>query len=704
VLRVGIDVGGTFTDVFAIDDDSGDVEILKVQTSPHAPQIAVLDAVRSLLGRGSRIEWVGHSTTIATNALLGQVGLELPRVVLVTTEGFRDLIEIGRQNRSRIYDLFVERPRPLVAVADRLAVRERVDHRGAVVVPLSEASIASVTDMVKERNPGAVAVCLLNAYANGEHERRVARALRERLGLAFVTCSSEVDPEYREYERFSTAVVSAALAPLVTRYIDALAEGMRDGGLDAPVYVMRSDGGMSEASVAAAQPAALIESGPASGVIAGAELARRLGIARALTLDMGGTTAKAGAVIDGKPEVVTEYEAAGTTHSGRSIKGSGYPVRYPFVDLSEVSAGGGTIAWIDDAGRMRVGPLSAGADPGPACYGRSDRATVTDANLVLGRLHSTYLLGGTFAIDARRARDAVETIAMRIGLGVEQTAAGIVTLVDAQMAKALRIVTVERGLDPRDFTMIAFGGGGPLHACAVAAELGIRVVLVPGRPGLLSAQGLLAADLSAAHLHPVLRGTTELEEGEIEEIFAALESRGRDALRAQGAADEAMIFYRTYDARYRGQSFELELEHASPLLELERRFHELHRTRYGYAVEDEVVELVNARSRAVARRGNAARAARGLRPCHGERSAPCHPERSEHEVRAKSRDRRETSRRLWFNDEFIDAPIMQRDALAARAEIPGPAIIEQYDSTTYVAPGWSAKVLDDGTLSLRRND
>lgn len=690
-LLVGIDVGGTFTDVFAVDVDRGTVEIRKVPTTPEAPHVAVLDALRALRGNGrGSVAWLGHATTIATNALLGQEGLELPRVVLITTDGFRDVIEIGRQNRSRIYDLFVERPRLLVSREDRIGVRERVDATGAIVEPIDRASLERAIDAVRERDPGAVAICFLHAYANAEHEQRVASALRERLGLRSVICSSDADPEYREYERFSTTVVNAVLSPLVTQYLDALGTGLREGGVSAPLYIMRSDGGMSASPVAASLPAALIESGPASGVIAAAAIARARAIERALAFDMGGTTAKAGAILQGRPEVVTEYEAAGESHSGRAVKGSGYPVRYPFIDLSEVSAGGGTIAWIDDARRLRVGPLSAGADPGPACYGRSDRATVTDANVVLGRLHQTHLLGGTFPIDAARARDAVAALAERLALDVEHTAAGIVALIDAQMAKALRIATVERGLDPRGFTLVAFGGGGPLHACALADELGIRCILVPLHPGLLSAQGLLVADLSAAQVHPVLQEIGDIDERGLDEIFAALESRGRDLLRAQGA-EGAMQFRRTYDARYRGQSFELQVEYAASLGEVERRFHELHRSRYGYAVEDETVELVNARSTAIAERDDTP-----VTPSALSARARARESATDVEERASK-----SMRTMWVGEDFFDVPVFARDRLARNFEVNGPAIVEQYDCTTYVAPSWTARVLDDGALSLQ---
>ncbi|MGA9272731.1 MAG: hydantoinase/oxoprolinase family protein, partial [Candidatus Cybelea sp.] len=507
-MRIGIDVGGTFTDLVALERWSGRIVTWKVPSTPHEPHRAVIAALGALLSRYDfvpELEFLGHSTTVATNALLGQLGLELPRVALVTTHGFRDVIEIGRQNRSEVYNLFVERPRPLVARGDRLTVRERIDYRGNVLVPLDEASVAQVCAELRERGVAAVAICLLHAYVNDAHERRLAEAIEIALPGVRVTRSSDVDPQYREYERCSTTVVNAVLAPIVERYLERLVDDLRATQMHAPLYVMRSDGGLAAAPQVLSRPAAIVESGPASGAIAAAALGRRIGVRHLLSFDMGGTTAKAGTILDGVAEVAGEFEAAGRTHSGRAVKGSGYPVRFPFVDLAEISAGGGTIAWIDDAGSLRAGPLSAGADPGPACYGKSDRATVTDANLVLGRLNPRHLLGGAFPIDASRARAAVEGLAQRLGIGLEATAAGILRLVDDAMAKVLRIVTIERGLDPRDFTLVAFGGGGPLHACALAEELDIARVVVPAHPGLFSATGLLDATLHFNEIRSVLR-------------------------------------------------------------------------------------------------------------------------------------------------------------------------------------------------------
>ena len=683
-MRVGIDVGGTFTDLVAT-DPRGEVVALKVPSTPSAPHRAAIHALAALLTRcesPSAVEFLAHSTTVATNALLGQLGLELPRVALVTTDGFRDVVEIGRQNRSEVYNLFVERPRPLVARDDRLTVRERIGPDGDVLVPLDEESLARVCSRLQRSGVAAVAICLLHSYANDAHERRVAAAIQSALPSVRIARSSEVDPQYREYERCSTTVVNAALAPIVERYLEQFVVELERSGVEAPLYVMRSDGGMASAAHVLTRPAAIIESGPASGVVAAAALGRRIGARRLLSFDMGGTTAKAGTIVDGAVQVAGEFEAAGRTHSGRAIKGSGYPVRFPFVDLAEVSAGGGTIAWIDDAGSLRVGPLSAGADPGPACYGNSDRATVTDADVVLGRLNPRHLLGGAFPIDASRARHAVARLARALGMGVEAAAAGIVTLVDDAMAKVLRIVTVERGLDPREFALVAFGGGGPLHACALATELGIARVVVPAHPGLFSAEGLLDAPLQWSDVRSVLRSAGELDGADEDRAFAAVESRAAEELAQQGADAATISFRRQYDARYRGQSFELTVAHDASAHAVAANFHRAHRARYGYDAPGEAVEIVNARVTATARIVAAPRSE--ATPA----SAPSEPAAAP------------SARAVWIDGTPSDAPVYQRARLP-RERIGGPAIVEAYDSTAYVPPGWTI-VAEDDLLVLER--
>ena len=677
-LRLGIDVGGTFTDLAALDTATGERLSLKVTSTPHAPELGVIAALDQLIARfpqPPQFEHIAHSTTIATNALLGQINLELPRVVFITTAGFRDVIEIGRQNRSEVYNLFVKRPAPLAERSDRIAVRERMDYRGRALLPLESGEIERVVKAMRDLEgapAGAIAVGFLHSYVNGEHEHAMGEALRKSFPDIPVTLSCEIDPEYREYERFSTAVVNAALMPIVQGYLDRLESAVRDRGISAPLYVMQSNGGLTSAKNAAKTPAAIIESGPASGVIAAAALARETGVQRALSFDMGGTSAKAGTIVDGIVQVASEFEAAGATHSGRSVKGSGYPVRFPFVDLAEISAGGGTIAWIDAAGALRIGPLSAGADPGPACYGRSDRATVTDANVVLGRLNQTALAGGTFPIDARRSYETIANIGGAIGLSAQEAAAGIVRIVDSQMAKVLHIVTTERGLDPRDFTLIAFGGNGPLHACALAGELGIRRIVVPASPGVFSADGLLVAPLRAAFLTTLLADAGSLEDARLDALFSELETKARSTLGAQGA-NGTIAMRRHFDARYRGQSFELEIAAGK---DPARTFHDAHRRRYGYDVPNEPVELVSARVTATAEL----------------------PEITRSTVRRTTQAA--GSRWIWLG-EYVEAPVLQRESLANATRLAGPALIEQPDTCTYVAPGWHA-VTDDGTLVVEQ--
>jgi N-methylhydantoinase A len=668
----------------AADTETGERMIVKCASTPRAPEEGVLAALDMLFERFTakpRIEYLAHSTTIATNALLGQMHLELPRAVFLTTRGFRDVIEIGRQNRSEVYNLFVTRPRPLVAREDRIAVNERIDVRGNVLVALTEPEITRVIEEIRRRAPQAIAIGLLHSYQNDAHERRLADEVRRAFPNIPVTSSSQVDREYREYERFSTTVVNAVLLPVVASYLERLRNALRKRGIDQPLYVMQSNGGMV-AAAHALRPAALIESGPASGVIAAAQLAKTSGTSRVLSFDMGGTTAKAGTIIEGMVQVAGEFEAAGHTHSGRSVKGSGYPVRFPFVDLAEVSAGGGTIAWIDEAGALRVGPISAGADPGPACYGQSDRATVTDANVVLGRLNPQALAGGTFPIQAQRAHAAIGHLSRQIGMTPDQTAAGIVDIVDAQMAKVLRIVTVERGLDPRDFVLVAFGGNGPLHACALARELGMRRVMVPAQPGVFSAHGLLTADLRADLVHPLLREAHRLTSDQVDAVFRELETKGSELLRVQGVPEERMQFIREFDARYRGQSFELTLAHRREGESIAGEFHSLHRRRYGYDVPEETVELVNARLGALATLPEL--------PAHSRNSNRTLRDRTAH-------------REVYIAGRRVQTPVYRREDLPEIGTLTGPVLIEQYDTCTYVAPGWVASE-HSAVMLLERND
>ncbi len=721
--RVGIDVGGTFTDLVAVEETTGARVALKLPSTPRAPEEAVLAALRRFVDTtvpADRIALVCHSTTVATNALLGQLGLDLPRVGLLTTEGFRDVLEIGRQARAEVYNLFVTRPRPLVERRDRLGVPERVDARGDVLVPLDDEAARQALSALHAAGVRDVAVVFLHSYANPAHERRVAALAAAAYPGLTVTLSSDVDPEYREYERTSTTVVTSALRPIVGGYLSRLATGTRALGIAAPVLVMGSHGGMSDIVAAAARPAALIESGPAGGLAAAADLARALGLERALAFDMGGTTAKAGAVLGGTPQTVAEFEAAGRTHSGRHVRGSGYPVRFPFLDLAEVSAGGGTIAYGDPGSALRVGPLSAGADPGPVCYGRGGTdPTVTDANLLLGRLDAAGLLGGAMAVDSNAAERAMSALAARLGLETLSLAAGIVRLVDADMARALRIVSVERGYDPRRFTMIAFGGGGPLHACALAATLGIPRVVVPTGPGLFSASGLLTSPLKVALMRPVLSEATTADAKALARQFAALEDEARAELARQGAAPAGVLTERTLDLRYAGQSFELSVPTMAALpgetpsqdwlsVAVER-FHQRHREVYGYASPGHAVEVVAARLSATAPTGLSVAA-----------SAPSHTESgsgfSDVGGRGEPGDMEGGGRRkgvavselaarraVYFEGAgFVPTPVYWRETLSPDAVLEGSAVVQQYDTTTLLHPSWQLEVDIMSNLVLSR--
>ena len=601
------------------------------------------------------IELIAHASTIATNALLGQIEGALPRVAFITTEGFRDVLEIGRQNRSALYDLFVGRPRPLARREDRLVVAERREFDGSVSRPLDDASVERAIGTIAERGITSVAIGLLHSYVDDAHEAAIAQRIAQRLPDVHVSRSAELVREFREYERFSTAVVNAALMPVVGAYLDRLATGIRARGVDAPLFVMRSDGGMVSIDIAARQPASLIESGPAGGVIAAAYVARVAGITRILSFDMGGTTAKAGAVIDGTPQIAREFEAAGTTHSGRAQKGSGYPVRFPFVDLAEISAGGGTIAWLDAAQTLRMGPMSAGSDPGPACYGNGMQPTVTDANVVLGRLDPQALLGGSFPIDAGRSRDAIAGIAHVMHGDVARAAAGIVALIDAEMAKVLRIVSVERGYDPRDFTLMAFGGGGPLHACAVAREIGVTAIMVPPLTGVFSAYGLLAADVRVTFTQSIVVAADHAAWSGLHGAFDVLQSRADGALGEQGVAAADRSFVREVDLRYAGQSFELAVAGDAPVATALTAFHTAHAQRYGFSAPDEPVEIVTARIV-----GLGATPKPPLAAGADAADTPC--------------DKRalRSVRDVWHDDGYSPTPIYLRDRLVTGNRIDGP--------------------------------
>jgi N-methylhydantoinase A len=686
MYRVSVDVGGTFTDLVALDEESGDVINIKTPSVPKNPEKGVVDAVEAFLVGHSAdsVKMIGHATTIATNALFGQIDLKLPKTGLVTTAGFKDVIEIGRQRRAEVYNLFFERPPMLVKRRHRYELSERVNHRGEVETEIDEAALDSIIDKMAQAGIESVAVGFINSYANTVHEEEVKQAILDRLNVS-VTASYEISNEYREYERFSSAVVNAVLMPVIHTYIKQLETDLQNLGLTTPLYVMQSNGGLAKSNTVSQKPATIVESGPAAGVIAAAWLGEQAGVRNIISFDMGGTTAKAGIVRGRVPEVVPEYEVAGKIHMGRLVKGSGYPVRFPFIDLAECSAGGGTIAKAVN-GSLMVGPMSAGAVPGPACYGRGGiESTITDANLLLGRLNSSKLLDGAMSIYPEEARLAYEALGESLGIGADEAALSVIRIANSMMSTILRIVSVERGYDPRDFALVAFGGAGPMHVCALAEELEIERVVVPPNPGMFSALGLLTADLFHDYSRPLLVDIKSISALDVESLFIDMEEEGRQTLDTEGVPENRQQYQRSLDMRYRGQGFELNIGTGSPFKpESVGRalsgFHKKHTKVYGYADEDEPVEVVNAKLRVI-----------GLLDS---------PKLKEIEPSEKC-EARETRKAFFESDsKWHDVTVYERSALGS--EVAGPAIIEQYDSTTVVYPDWSFKPDRFGNLVLRR--
>ena len=652
--QIGIDIGGTFTDIVIFDSALNEIKVIKILTTSN-PEEAVIDALKNLKINKDDISIINHATTIATNALL--TGSNLPKGALITTYGFRDIVEIGRQRRAEIYNLDFNRPKPLIPRKYRYGVRERILHNGDVYIELNYKDLEKIKKKIKSEKIETLAISLLNSYTNSLHELKVKDYFSDLNISAFI--SSEVDPQYREFERTSTTVVNAILSPIVTTYLKKLEEGIRLMGFNAPIYVMSSNGGLNTINYASKMPISIIESGPGAGVMSSLYLSKYLGIENIITFDMGGTTAKAGTIVNGKIEISNEFEAAGKTHSGRSIKGSGYVVRYPFIDLAEVSAGGGTIAWVDDEKILHVGPKSAGSIPGPAGYGKGGvDPTVTDANIVLGRIPE-YILGGEMKIFPNLSKESLKKISYPLDLDEIRSAKGILALANNTMAKAISIVTIERGRDPRDFTLFAFGGAGPLHSCDLAEEMGIKEIIIPKNPGLFSAFGLLTVDIRRVFISSVIQGN-------LNQIFMNLIEKAKNSLIQENFKD--IQFDRFIDVRYLGQSYEITIEYYDGM-DINKRFNEEHQRIYGYYSNDPV-EIVNARVVATVKI----------------------PKSIIKEKIKKEGDIIKSKRRVYFSDEFIDCDTFKRETLNPGMNGLGPTLIEGYDSTVIINPNWKWEI------------
>ncbi len=676
-IRLAVDIGGTFTDVVAV-DAANRVIRAKADTTPGMLEQGVLDALERSGVAAAGVAAFIHGTTVVINALTERRGVA---TALVTTSGFRDVLEIGRANRPDLYNLSYAKPVPFVPRHLRFEVTERMSYRGEVLEPLSEDDLEEIAGRLAGLGTAAVAVCLLHAWVNPEHERRVVTVLGKRLPGVSVIGSHQVSRQWREYERSSTAVLSAYVQPVVSSYLGSLEHALRSAGVHGPLHVMRSNGGICSFERAAGTPISLLESGPVAGVTAAAELGRQLGARHVLALDIGGTTAKTSAVRDGQVRVDSLH------HVGKTPVFAGYPVQSPTVEIIEIGAGGGSIAWADDAGGLHVGPRSAGAQPGPACYGRGGtEPTLTDANLVAGRIDPDYFLGGAMTLDAGAAARSLETLGARLGADASAVARGVIRYAVAQMSHALRLVTLRRGYDPRDFAFVAYGGAGPLHAALLARELGIARTIIPQGPGHFSAFGMLAGPLRADAVQTVVG---PLDETDLDAAFARARDAATAELGGQAAGQPGLTRYA--ELRYQGQEHTLEvaipaetdLASAAGRAELTSAFDRRCLEAYAFRL-DVPLEVVAVRVSAVVPMP-------AIQWAGGGAAGAAGPADSSRLVD------------LDIHGGVARVPVVGRSELAGGGRLAGPCVVEEQAATTLVLPGQAVYCDEMGNLVIEED-
>ena len=679
-MRIGIDVGGTFTDIVLIDDVSGQIHYTKVLTTHDdlaEGVIGGIDKILGMVGAGfDRINYMVHGTTIGTNALIERKGA---RTGLITTQGMRDVLEIGRIERpaAGLYDIFVDTPLPLVPRYLRLDVKERVGADGQVVVPLDEESAREAVSFLKDQGVESIAVTLLFSFRNPVHEKRLQEICQSMFPEAAVSISSEIAPEFREFERTSTTVIDAYLAPVVERYIDNLEGQLRDRYGDVDLRIMQASGGSMTTEMAKYRAVNIVNSGPAGGALAAAYVGRLTGDRQVVSVDMGGTSFDVGVIDRGEPRVAPESQF------------EGFPVKIPILDVQAIGAGGGSLAWIDEGGALNVGPESAGSEPGPACYGLGgERPTVTDANLVLGRLNPDYFLGGEMKLYPELAEKAIrQHVAEPLMVSLEEAAGGIIRVVNANMERAISVNSTEKGFDVREFALLPFGGAGPLHAVELAQDLDMKRVVVPPYAGTFSAVGLLVANTRYDYASTIAKNEKELTPEELLAAFKELETQGRDQLKEQNVPEDQIEIVWSVDLRYEGQSYELstpvmrkELLTQADIKEIVDLFHDLHYRIYAYGSVDEMVEFINLRVAAIGKVLEVSLAHSGA----GDGDA---------EIARKG------SRPVHFPTEgFIDTTIHDRALLRPGHVVSGPALVEEMASTTVLTPGVEGTVDEYGNI------
>jgi N-methylhydantoinase A len=677
VWRIGVDSGGTFTDVCLFEETTGEVKIWKVSSTPDDPSRGITQGVEEGISEvgttAAEVAFLGHGTTVATNALIQGRGVETG---LITTDGFRDLLEIGRQKRPDLYDIQADKPDTLVSRDLRIGVKERVLSNGETEISLDEEEFRSAVRELKKAGVKSVAVCFLYSFLNSEHEAIAGRILEEEFPEAFSALSHKIAPEFREFERLSTTVVNAYLGPVMKGYVNALSGKLKNLGISVAPQLTQSNGGVIGFDAAADLPVRTVLSGPSTGVVAAQAIGRMTGIENLITFDMGGTSSDVALLTGGKCQVVNES----VVH--------GYPIKAPMLDIHTVGAGGGSIAYVDNGGFLKVGPRSAGANPGPSCYGLGNpEPTVTDANVLLQTQNPKYLLNGRMKIDQDLSRAAIQTLADKLGMGVLETANGILDIVAANMAKAIRVISVQRGHDPREYTMVAFGGAGPVHAARLAKELGMKRILIPRTPGVLCALGLLMTDLRTDFSSTQLTRLDEASADGIGEIYSALEAKAYAWFESEGIAPPAQQISRTVDVRYAGQNYEISVPvpagpvTAETFAAIEEAFLNAHRQLYGFIAEGEPVQMVTFRL-----------AASGL--VEKAQFQPAGIEGPDSSAAITG------SREVWMMEAggFVTATLYDRAKLKAGNVVQGPAIIDQMDTTTVVPMDTTATV--DAYLNL----
>lgn len=687
--RIGVDIGGTFTDVAMVEEGTGRIEIAKVPTTPLDFAQGVMAGVSSGMEKNrfaaNAVSVLAHATTVVTNALLEHKGANAG---FVGTRGFRDILELRRSSRSSLYDLFQDGPSVLVPRRDRFEITERIDAQGEVVTPLAESEIPALIEAIRASGVRTLAISLIFSFLNDKHERQLGERIAKALPDLQIFLSCDVLPEIREFERASTTAVCAFVGPLLESYLNRLQEAVSGAGLP-EMLVMGSSGAVFDIQEALRMPAACVESGPAAGVIAAALVGRQLDVSNLISFDMGGTTAKASVIVDGEIEITADYEVGGAGHGKRWVHGTGHPIRVPVVDLAEVSSGGGSIAWIDAGGSLRVGPHSAGALPGPASYGRGGtHATVTDANVVLGLLDRDALLGGDLMIDLAAAEAAIKRdVADPLQISVEEAAVRVVEIVNASMVEALRMVSIEKGYDPREFSLVCFGGAGPVHAVALAEELKIPQVIVPPAPGAFSALGLVSSDLRRDYARTFFQSLRTCDPDRIAGVIEKMEASGRDMLDTARVPKDQQRLQRWADVRYQRQAYELTIPMSEgpitreSLSELSEAFHKKHEQVYGHADLREDVHIVNLRVSAIGRQPDIPLTL---------------PFRFD-----QSRNRRRDIR-FPATKGMVSCPVLWRESVRPGSIVPGPVVFESLDSTMVVPAGWTASVNERGYILVRK--